>query len=42
MTDKQIEHRAEIYSEAFISKGVAKASYIKGYNVAKKGTARRK
>ena len=31
MTEEQIEQKAEEYSEAFIEKGVAKASYAKGY-----------
>ena len=30
MTEEQIEQKAEEYSEAFESKGVAKASFIKG------------
>ena len=30
MTEEQIEKKAEEYSEAFIAKGVAKASFIKG------------
>ena len=36
MTEKQIEQKAEGYSDAFIAKGVAKASYIKGYKEATK------
>lgn len=28
---QKAERRAEIYSEAFVAKGVAKESYIKGY-----------
>lgn len=36
MTKKQIEQKAEKYSDAFIAKGVAKASYIKGYKEATK------
>jgi len=36
MTEEQIEQKAEEYSDAFIAKGVAKASYIKGYNEATK------
>ena len=30
MIEEQIEQRAEEYSEAFMAKGVAKASFIKG------------
>ena len=30
MTEEQIEQKAEEYSDAFIEKGVAKASFIKG------------
>ena len=29
--EKEVEEKAETYSEAFIEKGVAKASYAKGY-----------